>query len=249
MATFKRRIGRAAALAWLAAGWGAWAQGPGPDLPPAPAKGPVVGPVGSFGSPEGPAIPARGACCPVHGRCRRGWFGRHRACCKQHLADNILGYADQFESAPLGSSLYAINRAQVGNGEAARMAFREYDFEPGSDRLNLRGLDQIHRVAGLAGTTFHPIVIERTPREPGRDEKRRIAVHEELMAKSPFPVPSERILIGPSPSAGLGGIEAEILGRGLLYRTSTGGPLVVSPDTGDVLPLAAPPSGSGTGGP
>jgi hypothetical protein len=87
------------------------------------------------------------------------------------------------------------------------MVFYRYDFVEDTPQLNVRGRDKLAKLANLLPSTFWPLVIERTPETPGLAERRRDLVVAEL-AGSRFPVPPERVVIGPSPTAGLAGYEA-----------------------------------------
>jgi hypothetical protein len=118
-----------------------------------------------------------------------------------------LGYPEEFNEWPLGSALYAHGRTQVANGNAARMVLYRYDFVEGSPQLNLRGRDKLAKMARMLPISFAPLVIERTPATPGLDAQRRTAMLAEL-ADSPFPIPPERVVIGPPIANGLTGVEA-----------------------------------------
>jgi len=148
---------------------------------------------------------ARSCSCGERHGVSRWWY--HRTRCKRHLQEWALGYPEEFNEWPLGSSLYAHGRTQVANGNAARMVFYHYDFVEGSAQLNLRGHDKLVKLANLLPASFCPIVIERTPDAPGLDEHRRALLLAEL-AGCRFPIPPERVVIGPPPTAGLAGFEA-----------------------------------------
>jgi hypothetical protein len=138
----------------------------------------------------------------------RWWY--HKTQCKRALQDCALGYPEEFNEWPLGSSLYAHGRTQVANGNAARMVFYHYDFVEGSPQLNVRGRDKLARLAKVLPTSFCPVVIERSPETPGLDEARRGTVLAGI-AESPFPVPAERVVIGPPIAAGMAGFESIIV--------------------------------------
>jgi hypothetical protein len=87
------------------------------------------------------------------------------------------------------------------------MVFYRYDFEDGSAKLNVRGRDKLLKVAALLPTTFYPVVIERTPTDPGLAEQRRSLLLAELSG-SRIPIPPERILVGPPIAAGMAGVES-----------------------------------------
>jgi hypothetical protein len=90
------------------------------------------------------------------------------------------------------------------------MVFYHYDFEAGSPQLNLRGRDKLAKMAQILPTSFAPIVVERTPSTPALDRQRRAAVLAEL-GGSRFPVPPERVVIGPPIAHGLTGAEAVLI--------------------------------------
>ena len=69
---------------------------------------------------------------------------------------------------------------------------------------------------------FNPVVIERTPATPGLDEQRRGLLLAEL-AGSQFPVPPERVVIGPPSTAGLAGYEATFVYGNQLGALQAGG--------------------------
>jgi hypothetical protein len=87
------------------------------------------------------------------------------------------------------------------------MVFYHYDFVEGSPQLNVRGHDKLARLAKVLPTSFCPVVIERTPETPGLDERRRGIVLAGL-TDFQFPVPPERVVIGPPVAAGMAGFES-----------------------------------------
>jgi len=87
------------------------------------------------------------------------------------------------------------------------MVFYHYDFVDGTSQLNYRGRDKLAAVAATLPNSFLPVVVERTPREPGLDQSRKDVLLAEL-GRGSFPVPSERVLIGPPIAYGMTGYEA-----------------------------------------
>jgi hypothetical protein len=159
--------------------------GPGtePEAAPAPGTAPVAAGKGSF------------------------W-----ARCKYALQKCMFGFPEEFEARPLGESVYRHYDTHVANGEAARMVLYQYDFVPGGEGLNYRGLDRVAQIQALLPRNAFPVVIERTPDCPPLAEARRVAVLNAL-GHGPFPIPPERVLVGPPIALGLQGVEAEVIYR------------------------------------
>jgi hypothetical protein len=142
----------------------------------------------------------------------------------KRLQQCFLGFPEEFEAPPLGESVYRNATTHVANGEAAAMVLYDFDFLPGREGLNVRGLDRLARIQTLLPRTFYPVVIERTPGCPQLAELRRLAVLNEL-ARCSFVVPAERVVIGPPLANGLQGVEAEIIyGNQLRLMQSYGVP-------------------------
>jgi len=181
--------------------------------PPAPAvigPGPVVG-AGRHGVP--PVRP------DLSDRQTRKFWRRY------HWQEHFLGYPEEFPARPLGASVYENNRTQVANGEAAQMVLYDYDFEEGSNKLNLHGQDRLAEILRRLPVTFHPLIIERTPRSPGLDDVRRLAVLAQI-ARSPFPVPSERVLVGAPIARGLDAVDAGPIHNTRVRRVEETGPRI-----------------------
>ena len=60
--------------------------------------------------------------------------------------------------------------------KGGNLVFYHYDFVDGTSQLNARGQDKLAKLGMYLPTTFAPIVVERTPKEPGLDESRRLAL-------------------------------------------------------------------------
>jgi hypothetical protein len=175
---------------------------------------------------------------------RLGFWWRSRLA----LQECFLGFKEEFKAPPLGHWLYLHGKTMVANGDAARMVLYNYDFVEGCDRLNPRGKDQLAKIAALLPTNFCPVVIERIPCNPALAEARRLAVLNEL-THGPFPVPPERVVIGPPLAVGLAGREATIIYPNLLEQTRTDG-RALNPPTSNVGGFFQNPAaaGGGTGG-
>jgi hypothetical protein len=181
--------------------------------------------------PDGPPPPGLCTCGDRRGLSRWRW---HRTQCKRHLQEHFLGFAEEFNEWPLGQAEYAHARTQAANGLAARMVFYHYDFVEGTSQLNFRGRDKLATVAAVLPTTFFPVVVERTTKVAGLeltqseakaaalDESRRSIILAEL-GKGSFPVPPERVVIGPSIAYGMTGVEALLIYGRQLSNLSSGG--------------------------
>jgi hypothetical protein len=186
------------------------------DLPPLPVMPPVAsGPV----APTSPKV--RGACTPGHCTHRLA-IARRR--CRRHLQEVFIGYPEEFERPPLGAMLHAANAVAVGNAEAASMILRPFDFHPRTARLNLRGRDKLRKIGMRLPTSFAPVIVEQS-RDAALDQSRRSAVLAAL-GDGPFPIPPERVVVGPSISRGVSGEEGLIIhGTELNRAEETGLPL------------------------
>jgi hypothetical protein len=154
---------------------------------------------------------------------------------KRRMQAKCVGYLDEFQAPPLGHAVYLHGRAQVENGEAARMVLHLYDFEEGGARLTLRGRDQLAKIEHMLASNFFPIVIERTPEAPALAEARR-AIVLQVLAHGQFPVPPERVVVGQPPNPGLRGVEAELIYSNQLGVTrSSGAPIRQSQDVSGTL--------------
>ncbi|WZP00661.1 hypothetical protein EP7_002310 [Isosphaeraceae bacterium EP7] len=147
---------------------------------------------------------------------RRWWHWRR-------YQGKLGGYPENYEPRPLGSALHDHGRAMVANGAAARLTLFRYDFVDDTVELNARGRDQVFKLAAQLAASPFPLIIERTPENPGLAEARRASVLAAL-ASSPYPAPIERVLVGQPMSRGISGIDAQIIGANALDRTKDFGP-------------------------
>src|SRR5262245_18871971 len=144
--------------------------------------------------------------------------------CRRTHPAKCLGYPEEFNEWALGRAVYAHAGTQVTNGAAARMTFYDYDFVDGSAELNLSGCDKLAVIGAQLPANFFPVVIERTPKSPGLDQNRRMTVLARL-AGGPFPVPAERVVIGPPIAFGRMGLEAILVEQTRLQSVVAGGAL------------------------
>ncbi len=203
-------------------GRGAMAQNLSLTPPAAPQPSPdlaIAGP--STVPPAAPAVASEPGCTCGDRRGLSRWRW-HRANCKRHLQDNFMGYAEEFNEWPLGYALYAHGTTQVANGQAARMVFYHYDFVDGTAQLNARGRDKLVKVGTYLPTNFSPVVVERTLKEPSLDESRRLTLVG-LFGRGTFPIPAERVVIGPPIADGLSGQEEGLIYGNQLRGIASGG--------------------------
>lgn len=142
--------------------------------------------------------------------------------CIARAQDRFWGYPEEFVDAPLGGALEAHLSLQVLNGQAARMVLYQYDFFPLSNQLKPRGKAELARIAAWLPQTFCPVLVEPTPGRPELDEERRNAVWQEL-GNGPYPIPSDRVVVGRPGTRGLAGDEALVIDRNRLMQTLSRG--------------------------
>ena len=158
------------------------------------------------------------SCCPRHHRetRRRGlrlWKPHFH---KSHGRGNRATC-----EPPLGFFMYAAVNTQIANGEAARMVLYHYDFIQANDQLNARGAARLNKIAQLLPQNPFPVVIQQSLENRVLDEARRRTVLREL-AKKPFPVAEQRVVIGEPPARGLDGVDAEAIHENLLEQMKSG---------------------------
>ena len=141
----------------------------------------------------------------------------------------LLGFPEEFERPPLGAMVYAVNREQVRNGEAAAMVLYQYDFEAGTPRLNVRGQNKLATIAARLPIAFDPVIVEQTG-DVALDNARRSAVFDSL-AVGPFTIPIERVVVSQPIARGLRGEDAMLIHDGSLTRIRQAGPILPSFDT------------------
>jgi hypothetical protein len=144
---------------------------------------------------------------------------------------------------PFGTSVNAILGAQVAKGDAAQMVLHHYDFVPGEAALTCRGTMQLEKIAGWLPKNPFPVVVEAVPCNPELSDARRKTVLDAL-AQRPFPVPAERVIVGPSPAPGLDAVAADAANlREEQILRSGGGIGAGGPPPG----FGPPPGGNGNG--
>jgi hypothetical protein len=156
----------------------------------------------------------------------------------------FVGYPEEFKEPPLGYFVYLHGRTMVANGEAARMVLYDYDFLPAAAGLNHRGKYQLAKIVAMMPCNFFPLIIQETPCSPELAEARRLAVFNEL-AKQPFPVPPERVVVGLPIAIGLRGAEAEQINRNLMANTEARGSIGAAAPALSNLLQQAPSVGPG----
>jgi hypothetical protein len=166
---------------------------------------------------------------------------------KYHMQECVLGFPDEFNALPLGARAHQFYQAHVANAEAARMVLYQFDFVEGKADLTLRGHDQLGMIAGLLLHNNCPIIIERTPWNPGIAASRRVAVINEF-ARVGLPVPPERVVIGVPIANGLAGVEALAVYRNMMIQTLSGATQsAIAGGSGGILNLGSGTAGTGSG--
>ena len=139
--------------------------------------------------------------------------------------------------------MYEHGKIMVANAAAARLVLYQYDFVDGTSELNTRGMDQLAKfTAQLANSPF-PLIVERTTLDPSLADRRRYAVLARLAA-GPYPMPSDRVLVGIPSATGMSGIDAQIIGANALTRTGQYGPPIPLQSSGVNSPSGSSSSGT-----
>ncbi len=122
---------------------------------------------------------------------------------------------------PAGAFLQQHFDTQIGAGNQARMALRQYDFARGASALNSRGKQRLKRISKMLPSNSFPVVIEPSG-DPVIDTQRRQTVYADLSIGT-IPIPVERVVVGASAVRGLPGQEAERIYQNRLKQTENGG--------------------------
>ncbi len=183
------------------------ADGVAPGQPPA---SPLTGP--------GPVAPSTAAACSTPG----GVLLPAPLPMSKPLTRGSLLHPREYPTVPFGYSVAMHFQTHVTNGVAARMALYDYDFVPGTDRLNFRGNDRVRQIAGLIPHNQFPVIVARLPANPGLAERRRAVVLAELTALA-GQVPAARVVVSGPTVAPLHGVEAELIYNNLLRLTDSAG--------------------------
>ena len=149
--------------------------------------------------------------------------------------------------APFGASVYGHFRTQVNAGTAGRMALYDYDFVPGTSRLNPRGADRVRQIATLLPNFDNPVVVARVPNMQVLAEARRQAVIDEF-TRVGVVIPADRVVVGVPGPVPLHGAEAELIYDTLLQQTQSAGRLPGTGANTSSFGSNGFSGGSGTGG-
>lgn len=138
---------------------------------------------------------------------------------------------------PHGDAVNSTFSIQVQNGQAARTVLYQYDFFRANASLNQRGYLELLEIAERVSQTPYPLVIQMSG-DAALDAARRETVIEHL-ARLPFEIPDERVVIDIPRVAGLDGIDAVLAHEGLLQLSAygSGG---TSGGSSSVAPFALP---------
>jgi hypothetical protein len=157
-----------------------------------------------------------------------------------------LGFEAEFEPAPFGASVYATYRNHVANGDAARMVLHHYDFVGDTAALNVKGQDQVAKIAAMLAHNGFPVIVERTPANPALADARRLTVLGQI-GRAGLTIPAERVVVGAAIANDLRGLEAEIIYQNLLSQTRERG-LVTGTTSGGGAAGSIFGAGAGAGG-
>ncbi len=187
--------------------------------------------------------------CPECRKINRRWWHWFRPCqdgdCDGAPQVPCEYFVEAHERAiesmpPVGTFLHATMDMQIANGDRADMMLYEYDFEPGSAVLTVRGRREIRKLHQKLTATGNPLLIQETPGHPQLAAARRAAVLADL-ERIGMPVPPELVLVSEALTRGLDGPDAEIVHERLLQQQSGGAPGAGIPATPS--PIIGAPGG------
>jgi hypothetical protein len=135
----------------------------------------------------------------------------------------MLGYPEEWQPRPLGASVYENGTTMASNAAQSRLMLHDYDFLPGESQLSPAGRERLAKITGQLAASQFPLIVERNMDRPALSEARRYAVLAALAA-GPYPVSSDRVLVGVPRSRGISGNEAYIIGNNVLDRVNNYGP-------------------------
>jgi hypothetical protein len=175
-----------------------------------PASGELLQPVISETAPE-PGVSVEtptyrsaeaGVChCPACAAKRSTGWSRY----KWRKQEQYWGYPEHFEEVSFGVLSTELLRPQVLRAEMARMTIYDYDFVPGTARLNARGVQRLRQLAGRAVATGQTITVESTGME--LDDSRYQSV---VAVAAAVHLPPSQVVSGQPIAGGVDGVEALI---------------------------------------
>ncbi len=162
----------------------------------------------------------------------------------RRLQGKIWGYPEEFEPRPLGAAMYEAGKIMTANAAEAGLILHRFDFIEGSTELSPRGSDQLAKLVAQLAVSPFPLIVERTPEDPRLAESRRYAVLA-MLARGPYPVPSDRVLVGVPKAHGLSGTDAQVIAGNALGRTQQYGPPIPINANGVNSPSGVTSGGAG----
>jgi hypothetical protein len=177
--------------------------------------GSMLGTAAAQDSVPPPPFVAPQDCAP-----RRGPIARCVARLKTHVHEDFVGQPQFFDEPPLGAALYQNMGRMKNKADVHTFTLYRSDFIAGEPVLSPSGMRRLSFMSPRLSAWPGPVVIEWTPETPALAEARRYTVLAALQGAS-APVPSERVVIGPSAYRGLMGPDAGNNHDALIFRDYT----------------------------
>lgn len=120
---------------------------------------------------------------------------------------HFIGDPEEFLEPPLGFYLYENIGLMKSHADQHSFTLYNSDFVVGADRLTLAGTKRLNDMARKLPKWMGPMLIEWTPEDPalGEARKKKIAA---ILDSANIAMVAERIVVTPSPYAGLYGTDA-----------------------------------------
>ena len=141
-----------------------------------------------------------------------------------------LAGCQQVPSRPAAPAPLGLGSEPRGGGTTITPA-QEADVQISMGRAAEQQGDFDQAIAATLPATFLPVVVERASAAPGPNQSRRSALLDQsrrsalvaLLGQGSFPVPPERVVIGPRIANGMTGVESTLIYGRQLSNLSSGG--------------------------
>lgn len=136
-----------------------------------------------------------------------------------HFKDRMCGYGEYFAQPPLGFIRDEVISMQAAKADGHKFTLYRSDFIPGTTKLSPSGAARMNVMATRLSGWLGPIVVEWTPEDPALGEARKGQILAQLQGAG-LPVVPERVLVGPTATPGLNGVQADVNYQSMQRRYS-----------------------------